>query len=90
MITYIQFEELEEELEIELTEENGLPLGFYESKNDLKNVANEHGGEITDETPFADYAPEFDRLLTDGNAPIAEALSEIIKEQEKYISGDIV
>ena len=59
----IEFEELEEELEIELAEENGLPLGFYDGKNDLKNVANEHGGEITDETPFADYAPEFDRVI---------------------------
>lgn len=59
----IEFEELNEDLEVSFADEIEIPKGFDESKNALKNVANEHGGEITDETPFADYAPEFDRVI---------------------------
>ena len=36
---------------------------MIDTKTELKTVANNNGGEITDETPFSEYPPEFERVI---------------------------
>lgn len=76
----IQFEELNEDLDISFSAEVEIPKGYDESKNALKTVANSYGGEITDETPFRDYAPIFEEIIEERAETVTAELEKTKEE----------
>lgn len=76
----IQFEELNEDIDISFADEVEIPKGFDESKNALKTVANSYGGEILDETPFSEYAGIFEEIIEERAETVTAELEKTKEE----------